>query len=114
MFKADSIYGVSIMIGERLAELRKNHGMTQRQLTEKLSVSVTTISGYENDQNSPNDDIKIKIAKIFNISLHYLLGAIDEKLSLDRSNSLTLMKKIPFEVRERILEYSRFLSFIEK
>ena len=52
------------MVGERLAELRKDRGMKQKDLSEILSVSVTTISGYENNQNTPSDEIKVHIAKV--------------------------------------------------
>ena len=35
------------MIGERLQELRKDHGVSQAQLAELLGVSHYTISSYE-------------------------------------------------------------------
>lgn len=97
------------MKGERLADIRKDRGMKQQELAEHLSVSVTTVSGYENDQNTPNDEIKVNIAKIFNISLDYLLGAIDEETALDRSNVLVLPKGFPPEARDEVLEYAKLM-----
>lgn len=95
--------------GERLSDIRKDRGMKQQELADKLSVSVTTVSGYENDQNNPNDDIKVSIAQIFNISLDYLLGAIDEETALDRSNVLVLPKDFPPEARNEVLEYAKLM-----
>ena len=98
------------MVGERLSELRKDNGMTQRELSELLSVSVTTISGYENNQNNPNDEIKVHIARILNVSLDYLLGAIDDELPLIRSNTLLLPKSFTKEARLEVIKYIGLLN----
>lgn len=102
------------MIGERLAELRKDRGMTQRELAKALSVSVTTISGYENDRNTPSDEVSVAIAKIFNISLDYLLGAIDEELPLIRNNVIVLPVGFPSRRRNEVLEFAGFLAYRHK
>jgi len=94
------------MIGERLAEIRKDRGMTQKELAKFLSVSATTISGYERNKKTPCDDTKVRIARLFNISLDYLLGANDEELALDRSNVVILPKDFPIEVREDVIDYA--------
>lgn len=39
--------GGEIMIGERLQELRKDHGMSQLELAQKLHVSFHTVSSYD-------------------------------------------------------------------
>jgi len=70
---------VLFLIGKRLAEIRNEHGMTQPELAKILSVSVATVSGYEHERTCPSDESKIKIAVLFNISLDYLLGAVDDK-----------------------------------
>ena len=101
------------MIGERLAELRKEQDMSQKELSELLLVSVTTISGYENDHNNPDDDTKVQIAKFFNVSLDYLLGATDKRLLLDRESRINVIvfpKKIPPKVLIDVKEYAEFLS----
>ena len=46
------------------------------------------------------------IARLFNISLDYLLGALDDELALDRSNVVLLPMNFPVEVREYVLEYA--------
>ena len=96
------------MIGERLAEVRKNKGMTQLELSRLVFVSLTTISGYENDHCTPSDDIKVKLAKIFNISLDYLLGAIDEELELNRNNTVVLPEGLQARILKDIEELEVF------
>ena len=68
------------MFGELLRELRKDHGMTQVDLAKELSLSPLTISAYERNRCVPDDSTKVKIARIFNVSLDYLLGLIREPL----------------------------------
>ena len=59
-----------------------------------------TLSQYENDINEPNDEIKIKIADFFNITLDYLLGRTDsEELAVIEN------EEIPQELREIGVEY---------
>lgn len=62
------------MDGERLSELRKDKGMTQKELAEALSVSLNSVSLYERNLSTPDDDAKVRIARLFNVSLDYLMG----------------------------------------
>ena len=62
------------MIGEILSELWKDKGLKQKQLAEKLFINFRTYGGYERNEIEINDELKIKIAKYFNVSVDYLLG----------------------------------------
>ena len=74
------------MFGELLRELRKDRGMTQAALARELSFAPLTISAYERGRSVPDDATKVMIARIFNISLDYLLGLIREPLPYERSD----------------------------
>ena len=41
------------MIGERLAEIRKDHGDRQYDLAQKLNVTVSAVRSWEQDKSSP-------------------------------------------------------------
>ena len=58
--------------------LRKEEGMTQRQLSEKLGVSVSSVRAYENQMDMAPSDILLKLSAIFQVSLDYLVGRQDE------------------------------------
>ena len=62
------------MIGERLADIRKDHGDTQQTLADKLQVSKFTVSNWEQEKSEPDHEILIKICKLYGISSDYLLG----------------------------------------
>ena len=41
------------MLGERLAEIRKNYHDTQKSLADKLGLTVWAVSAWEQGRNSP-------------------------------------------------------------
>lgn len=64
---------------KRIKELRKNQGLTQKELAIKTEMSHATISNYERGFKNPNADNLIKLANFFNTSSDYLLGLTDRK-----------------------------------
>ena len=60
--------------GELLRELRGDKRITQKELAQKICVTVGTISNYENDQHLPDIEKLIMLADYFNVSTDYLLG----------------------------------------
>lgn len=66
-------------IGNRIKSLRTELNLTQEELANKL-VSVkgkSSIANYENGNNLPSDEVKLKMCKIFNCSLDYLMCKTD-------------------------------------
>lgn len=61
-------------IGKRLKHLRTDNNMTQAALAQKLNLTKSVISAYENDLRLPSYDVLIQIAKIFHVSTDYLFG----------------------------------------
>ena len=76
------------MLGERLALLRRRDHVSQKELGNEINVSHYTISSYEKGRSEPNDEIKVRIARYFNVSLDYLAGLIDEPLPYDRQRGV--------------------------
>ena len=60
--------------GDRLRNLRKDKGLTQTELANKLGFKHNgPVSNIENNKISPDIDTLIKIAEIFNADLHWLI-----------------------------------------
>ena len=103
------------MFGELLRELRKDHGMTQVDLAKELSLSPLTISAYERSRCVPDDSTKVKIAKLFNISLDYLLGLIREPLPYERSDhAVQCPQDFTAEDIQTVREYIKVLEVQKK
>lgn len=64
---------MTIKLGNRLADLRKEHGYSQEELAEKLGVSRQAVSKWECGEASPDTDNLIELARLYNTSLDELL-----------------------------------------
>ncbi|MBQ9687258.1 MAG: helix-turn-helix transcriptional regulator [Oscillospiraceae bacterium] len=60
-----------------MAEIRKDHGDTQRSLAEKLNVVHFTVSSWEQGKSEPNHEMLVKICRLYHVSSDYLLGLSD-------------------------------------
>ena len=63
----------------RLQSLRKEKGLTQKQLAERLNTSISSIISYENAQRFPSTAAIGLLLRFFNVSKEYLLGETDER-----------------------------------
>lgn len=63
-----------VRLGAFLKELRKEHGLTQEQLAEKLGVTNRTVSRWETGSNLPDLDILIELSEFYQIDIKELLN----------------------------------------
>jgi transcriptional regulator with XRE-family HTH domain len=70
--------------GNILKSLRLQNNLTQAQLAQKLGVTKSVVSAYENGIRMPSYDILISISRIFKVTTDYLLG-IEHKQEIDFS-----------------------------
>ena len=64
---------------ERLANLRKERGLTQKEAAEQLGVSAALLSHYEKGIRECGLDFVIKCSKYYNVTTDYLLGISDNR-----------------------------------
>ena len=67
------------MIGELIAELRKDLRLKQTDVAAYLGVSAGTISNYECGRYEPDLGTVRQLSKLFNVTSDYLLGLTDNK-----------------------------------
>lgn len=60
-------------LGMTITELRKEHGMTQLQLAEKMGVTDKAVSKWERDLSCPDISSLPKLAELFDISVDELM-----------------------------------------
>lgn len=58
---------------KRLRDLREDRDLTQQQVADLLFINRRTYAAYENGVNSMTPETLIKIAKIYNVSIDYIL-----------------------------------------
>ena len=80
-------------IGQRLARFRKERGLTQNALAEKMGFVQALISEYERDKIRPFADILIRFAIALNVSLDEIVG-FKKNGKKHIQPSLRLMKRI--------------------
>lgn len=68
----------NLTTGQRIAECRKEKGLSQEALGEKMGVSRQAISKWEADAAMPDVDKLIALSRLFSVSVGWLLG-VEEK-----------------------------------
>ncbi|EGT4117267.1 TPA: helix-turn-helix transcriptional regulator [Clostridioides difficile] len=63
----------------RLKELRKEKGMTAKQLADILKTTDSTIIRWENSKQNISIDILKELSNIYNVSIDYILCLTDLK-----------------------------------
>lgn len=103
------------MIGKRLKEIRKQKGMTQKDLAETIGVSVSTIKKWEQDIVDPNTSAMIAVAVAFNCSLDYLFGndAAPDLVMVadgDIKKIVAIVESLPESHRQALFQYAELLK----
>ncbi len=76
----------------RIRDLRTDNDMTQSELAKLLGMSQTGYSKYETGENDIPTQILIKLARIYNTSIDYLL---------DQTNCKSRYKQTPLPYSDR-------------
>lgn len=101
-----------VKIGSMLQNLRKEKGMSQEQLAEKLGVARRTISRWETGNNMPDLDTLIEFSDFYAVDLREMLNGERKSVKMDEE-----MKETVFQVaeygnkdKERLLRRMHWLS----
>ncbi len=60
--------------GDRLLELRRGAGLTQKQVADALDIHSVTYLHYEKDQREPPLGLVVRMAAFFDVTTDQLLG----------------------------------------
>ena len=61
----------------RLKQLRTEHGLSMREVANRINVPYTTYVNYEKGVRDPSTEVLGKLAKFFETTVDYLLGISD-------------------------------------
>ena len=68
-------------LGEKIKEARKNHGLSQEQLAEKLCVSRSAVAKWETDKGMPDIENLKAISSLLSVSIDYLLDNGEKEIT---------------------------------
>lgn len=98
------------VILNNLRKLREEKHLSQQKLADKFSLTQQSIYKYEHELAEPDIQTLISLADFFNTSVDYLIGhnddrcIIDEKISKDEAQLLSLYRQLPASLKRRINE----------
>ena len=87
--------------GKRIATLRKEKGMTQEQLAEKLNISYSMMAKIEIGNKGISIDLLIELAVFFDVSMEYII--LGYELHKDKLKAQYLLMKEQFMAFEEML-----------
>ena len=102
------------MFADKLKTLRKAKGITQEQLADVLGVTQQAVGRYEKGLNMPDNNIMIKIADYFCVSLDYLQGREDKKPLSIVGGIVGMIAALSPEKQEKAASYIAFLANEDK
>ncbi len=79
--------------GERLRDIRKDHGDTQESLGRKLGFATPTVSKWEQGKTDPDLETFKRICRMYEVSADYLLGLSDDDPLLAKKRREILSEK---------------------
>lgn len=88
------------MLGKRLKGLRGKQ--TQEQVANKLGISRSRYSHYENEHVQPDNELLQRMAELYNVSIDYLLGRTNDKSSISQEGTSDADDK---DAADYLLEY---------
>lgn len=100
---------------ERLKDLRKQAGLTQVNVAERLGVSQPAYASWERGIKKPTQDKLVKIAQILNVSVDYLVGNSEENSDeLDNIELLFRMNSKGLTDEEKKVFKKELIEFMEE
>ncbi|MDD6199691.1 MAG: helix-turn-helix transcriptional regulator [Firmicutes bacterium] len=79
---------VVLLLGPRIASLRRAAGMSQAELAQRLKISPSTVGMYEQGRREPALDTLAAMAEVFGVTIDFLVTGRaetgEEQAALDR------------------------------
>ena len=99
----------TVQIGKFLAQLRREQGLTQEQLGEKLGVTNKTVSRWENGNYLPPVEMLQGLSELYGITINEILSGErltgEEYREKAEENIKTALERSPFSLEEKVEYY---------
>lgn len=83
-------------IGNRIAILRKQKNLTQKQLAKELNISSQLISKWENNQAIPSLEYTIQLSNFFGVKIDDFVNGYEESQTINKTKTTKNLKDCKF------------------
>ncbi|WP_236876528.1 helix-turn-helix domain-containing protein, partial [Clostridioides difficile] len=90
-------------LGDRIANLRKELDINQKELATKVGITEASLSRYENNLREPKSEIIVRLAKALETSTDYLLG-VNDNTKISKEDKLIIENLSVSEKTKKLLE----------
>ena len=102
-----------MVFSEKLQILRKNKGLTQEELAEKLGVSRQAVAKWESSLVYPDIYNLIQISNLMNVSVDYLVKDQDCAVNISREEQTDIDELIEFRLKANVNTYAGFMNEVD-
>lgn len=102
-----------MIFSEKLQIIRKNKGLTQDNLAEKLNVSRQAVAKWESGQAYPDISNLIQISNIFNVTVDYLVRDAECMMSPVTDGKTDIEEIIKFRLEANVNTYAAFMNEVD-
>ena len=126
------------MFAQTIRKLRESQNLSQQQIANALQIDRSTYSYYELGKSHPDYDGLVKLSKLFNVSINFLLGVEENhcqtlhsddfqyktnpknsptylsELTAKEQNLILAFRLVPEKDKESAIEYLQNLLHTEK
>ena len=102
-----------MIFSEKLQLIRKNKGLTQEELAEKLSVSRQAVTKWESGQVYPEITNLIQISNLFNVTVDYLVRDQECMINCTDESNENIEQLIEFRLEANVNTYAAYANETE-
>ena len=104
---------IKMVFSEKLQILRKNKGLTQEELAEKLGVSRQAVAKWESSLVYPDIYNLIQISNLMNVSVDYLVKDQDCAVNISTEEQTDIDELIEFRLKANVNTYAGFMNEVD-
>ena len=94
------------MGADRIKQLRKQKGLTQKEMAEAVGVGVSTVAMWESGKRTPSFKLLNDLSDLFDKSIDYILGTSDDDRS-PKLNDAQVEQLGTWEIQSELIDILR-------
>ena len=91
---------------DRIKQLRKQKGLTQKEMAEAVGVGVSTVAMWESGKRTPSFKLLNDLSDLFDKSIDYILGTSDDDRS-PKLNDAQVEQLCTWEIQSELIDILR-------